>query len=366
LEIEVRDRDAVKTQFLGYTSMTLKSLNKEPKGERWLALGARPGKDDKPGQGDVCIRWNFTRTVPLRSVKSVAQEELWAAQAELAALPSRRVLRAQDRHDWERLSSVDKLRLIMNKHPATTQSLYDAFTWKAPALLIVAAVVELLWALFLSWLDVPVLGWLFVMAAFGFLLWYWFDLIEYKPERNKRLSEARAEQAKQLEADAALAKQREGWSEKQRAEADAKAAADKTAQEAAAAAELADPIVQARKTKEALAKARAELASRQRAHQLAAETHATDTAAALVVATVVLLRSAVLGALGAAFRPRLHVRAAVVGALAAFAGLCLSQFVPSFLIAWFFMLALLLVPGFVNRGLSADAVLKATKTKKKD
>ena len=108
------------------------------------------------------------------------------------------------------------------------------------------------------------------------------------------------------------------------------------------------------------------LANRRRAQDLAAEPHSTDRAAALVFATLSLLRRAALGVVGAMFRPRLHVRAAVLTALASFLGLCLSQFVPSFLISWLVVVAFLLTPGFLARGLSADAVLSATKVKKEE
>lgn len=58
------------SQFLGYWSMPLLELNKQPQGEKWVTLVERPDKADKKAQGELLFRWNFTRTVPL--VRAVA------------------------------------------------------------------------------------------------------------------------------------------------------------------------------------------------------------------------------------------------------------------------------------------------------
>jgi Ca2+-dependent lipid-binding protein len=76
LEIEVRDADQLKSQFLGFISMPLKELNVTPSAERWIKLGRGPTRPTRQVAGDLLVRWNFTRTQALRTQAMVDAEAL--------------------------------------------------------------------------------------------------------------------------------------------------------------------------------------------------------------------------------------------------------------------------------------------------
>jgi hypothetical protein len=81
LEIEVRDADQLKSQFLGFISMPLKELNLTPSAERWIKLAPRPDSPTEAVSGDLLVRWNFTRTQALRTQAMVDAEALAEASA---------------------------------------------------------------------------------------------------------------------------------------------------------------------------------------------------------------------------------------------------------------------------------------------
>ena len=110
LEVEIRDEDKMKSQFLGLWTMPIKQLNARPQAEEWVALVPRPDKPDKPAQGEMLVRWNFTRTVPLMTAAMKRAEERAAHMALVAAAPTPRERRLADQREWDALDRQSQVR----------------------------------------------------------------------------------------------------------------------------------------------------------------------------------------------------------------------------------------------------------------
>jgi hypothetical protein len=364
LECELRDAHELgKSHFLGYFALPLKQLNTEAQAEKWVKLGKRPNEADDVAQGELLLRWNFTRTRPIKTQAQVDAETLAKRLAEIAAVPTARMNRIAAQREWDSLSLHDCLRLVMRLHPHTAQGVTDALLLRDPKLTVAASLALLVTCCVIDFFDFPASSWLWLIAGVSAFVWLLFDLVVYDPDAWAKLSEKRAQLAKETAAAAAATK----------AAAD-KAAAEKTTAAAAATAAAApsttvDAAAAASSSTSVAAPAAAAAPvlppippSRVTYAEVLAKPHASDQGAQLILASVEFLLSCVREVLLAAVKPSLHLRAAVGVCVGAIVCGFLSEVAPSCIVAFLMLEAILLLPWYVERNVKLQSSIEKKAT----
>ena len=187
----------------------MKEFNLTPQGEQWLPLGARPGKESKPGQGELLLRWNFTRTKPIKTKAMVEAERVARHYELLARAPTKAQLKRIAEREWDSLPlqgellfvywfacadrcCVDRLRLYMRRRPDTAKLVIDTLTWQRPAVSAALSVTLLFACFIIDCFNAPALSWVWLLVAAAVYAWYCMDMFTYDPAGEAQRPDRRA------------------------------------------------------------------------------------------------------------------------------------------------------------------------------